>query len=58
MFMLHSSKALFFQFCVGSGHHNSTYKTTSAKEYNPAFSIKKNAVLCCEIGVKDESQCQ
>ena len=55
MFMLHSSKALFFQFCVGSGHRNSTYKTTSAKEYNPACLIKKkDAVLCCEFGVKDK----
>ena len=39
--MIHSSKALFFQFCVDSGHNNSTNKTTSAKEYNPACSTKK-----------------
>jgi hypothetical protein len=39
--MSHSRKALFFQFYVGSGHHNSAYKTTSAKEHNPACSTKK-----------------
>jgi hypothetical protein len=49
MFVLQSSKALFYQFCVGSAHHNSTYKTTSAKKYNPVCLRKKKVLFFAAI---------